>query len=198
MEQEAQSEKLAWQCPQRTRKQASHYASLILIPAVYASTNIGIWFEVERVRGPSKKCNHFFIFASKLYFYLNEHCACVHEGAITFYQLTLFSTCRQRYKCWLMLHPHCHGGILELTSHREFDSFNVGWLDGRTSKLAAPRRRARILDGTPVEDFAISGPLQRLSCRTPPYVFPGGQLKHPAMFTVRRRGEWASTTVTHR
>lgn len=147
---------------------------------------------------PEQKVLSLFIFASKLYFYSKEHCWCVHKGAITFYQLAISSTCRQRYKCCLMLHPHCHGGMPELTSHCEFGSFNVGWFDSRTSKLVAPRRRARILDGTPVEDFAISGPLQRLSCRTPPYVFPGGQLKHPAMFTVRRRGEWASTTVTHR
>lgn len=86
----------------------------------------------------------------------------------------------------------------ELTSHREFGSFNVGWFDGRTSKLVAPRRRARILDGTPVEDFVISGPLQRLSCTTHPYVFPGGKLKHRARLTVRRRGEWASTAVKRR
>lgn len=88
--------------------------------------------------------------------------------------------------------------MLELTSHRELDSFNVGWFDGRTSKLVAPRRRARILDGTPVEDFAISGPLQRRSCTTHPYAFPGGQLKHRARLTVCRRREWASTAVKRR
>lgn len=88
--------------------------------------------------------------------------------------------------------------MLGLTSHREFESFNVGRFDGRTSKLVAQRRQALILDGTPVDDFGIFGPLQRLYCMTLSYGFPAGQLKHRARLTVCRREKWASTAVKHR
>lgn len=100
--------------------------------------------------------------------------------------------------CFEAKDPHCHSAMPELTSHREFESFNVGRFDGRTSKLVAPRRQALILDGTPVDDFAIFGPLQRLYCMTLSYGFPAGQLKLRASLTVCRRGEWASTAVKHR
>lgn len=93
-----------------------------------------------------------------------------------------------------MLHPSSHGGLLRLTSNRQFESFNACWCDGRTGRLVAQRRRALIDYGTPVEGGILGLP-QRYSCTTHPYVSSGWELKHRASLTVLRRGGWASTAV---
>lgn len=69
----------------------------------------------------------------------------------------------QYQEFFLLLHPQCHGGPLELTSNRQFESFNVGPCDGRADNLVTQRLRALFLSVRRRTMFLFMGP----GCATP-------------------------------
>lgn len=89
-----------------------------------------------------------------------------------------------------MLHPQCHGGSLELTSNRQFESFNVGPCDGRANNLVTQRLRALFFIGAAGYDVPIYGTRQRYPSTMYLFVSSAHQPKDPASLTFRRRREW--------
>lgn len=61
-------------------------------------------------------------------------------------------------KLFSLLHPQCHGGPLELTSNRQFESFIVGPCDGRADNLVTQRLRALFLSVRRRTMFLFMGP----------------------------------------